>query len=164
MKTIKSTLLLLLAGWTLTGCGIYSFSGSTLPSHIKTVGVPLFVDQTSEFGIDRQITDGLITAITQDNTLKIAAPRQADALLQGTILRVTDTADNYNQAETASDFRITIEVKIVFEDVKKRQTLWEERWSQWGRYDNQETTREDGIAQAVEKLAAEVLNRTVSGW
>lgn len=163
MKIYKILILTLMLAL-LSGCGVYSFSGSTLPSHIKTVAVPLFVDQTAEFGIDQKITDGIITAITQDNSLKIAGQRQADALIKGSILRITDSADAYDKNETASDFRLTIEIKVAFEDVKKRKTLWEETWSQWGRYDQSATTRDDAIAEAVDKLAAEIINRSVSGW
>ena len=47
-------------------CGIYSFSGSTLPSHLKTVGVPIFENRTAEFGIDQQITDIIIDAIRRE--------------------------------------------------------------------------------------------------
>lgn len=145
----------------LTGCGIYSFSGSTLPSHIKTVAVPLFEDKTTEFGIDQKFTDGLIDAIIEDNTLKIADPRSADALVRGEILRIEDRAGQYNEQEAASDYRVTITAKVAFEDVKKRQILWEETWTQWGSYTDD---REAGIDEAVKKLSTEILNRTVSGW
>jgi hypothetical protein len=147
--------------FTLTGCGIYSFSGSTLPSHIKTVAVPLFEDKTTEFGIDQKFTDGLINAIIEDNTLKIADPRSADALVRGEILRVEDRAGQYNAQETASDYRVTISIKVAFEDVKKRKVLWEETWTDWGSYSND---REEGIDEAIKKLSTEILNRTVSGW
>jgi hypothetical protein len=142
-------------------CGFYSFSGSALPAHIKTVAVPLFEDQTTEFGIDQQFTDGLIDAIIEDNTLKIADPRSADALVKGQILKVVDRAGQYNAEETASDYRIYITAKVVFEDVKKRKILWEETWTQWGSYTD---NREEGIEEAVTKLSTEILNRTVSGW
>ena len=145
----------------LTGCGIYSFSGSTLPPHIKTVAVPLFEDKTTEFGIDQKFTDGLIDAIIEDNTLKIADPRSADALVRGEILRVEDRAGQYNSNETASDYRVTISIKVAFEDVKKRKILWEETWTDWGSYSND---REEGIDEAIKKLSTEILNRTVSGW
>ena len=145
----------------LTGCGIYSFSGSTLPFHIKTVAVPLFEDKTTEFGIDQKFTDGLIDAIIEDNTLKIADPRSADALVRGEILRIEDRAGQYNAQEAASDYRVTITAKVAFEDVKKRQILWEETWTQWGSYTDD---REEGIDEAVKKLSTEILNRTVSGW
>lgn len=154
---------LLFAQWCLLfwGCGIYSFSGSSLPSHIRTVAIPLFEDKTAEFGIDQQLTDILIDAITQDNTLKIAGPRSADSILKGTILRVEDSAGQYDQDEIASDFRVTITCKVIFEDVKKRKTLWEETYSRWGSYNDD---RNEGIEEAMEKLSTDILNRTVSGW
>jgi hypothetical protein len=148
----------------LPGCGIYSFSGSTIPAHIKDVSVPLFEDQTAELGIDQILTDGLIDAITEDNTLKITGPRGGDAVLKGTILKVDERAGQFNENETAADFRITLTVKIIFEDVKKRNIMWEETYSQWGSYDNSETTREDGIQEAADKIITDVLNHMVSGW
>lgn len=154
---------LLVTGWCflIWGCGVYSFSGSSIPSHIKTVAIPLFEDKTSEFGIDQQLTDTLIDAITQDNTLRISGLREGDSILRGTILRVEDRAGQYDREEQASDFRVTITITVVFEDVKKRKTLWEETWSQWGSY---ESDRNEGIKEAVDKLTTEILNRTVSGW
>jgi len=142
-------------------CGVYSFSGSALPSDIKTVFIPLFENKTPEFGIDRQITDLLVAAIIKDNTLKIAGAGNADARLTGSLLRVEDRAGQYNQNEQASDYRVTLEVKVLFEDVKKRKTLWEETFTEWGSYSE---TRDEGISQAVGKIAADILNRTASGW
>ncbi len=146
------------------GCGIYSFSGSSIPSHIKTLAIPLFEDQTAEFGIDQQITDALIETFTKDNSLKISGPRDSDSVIRGSIVSVQDRAGQYDQQETASDFRLTITMKIAFEDVKKRNTLWEETYSHYGTYDNSATTRNDAIQEAIEKITADILNRTVSGW
>lgn len=148
-------------GLCLFRCGAYSFSGSTLPPHIKTVGIPLFEDRTTEFGIDQLLTDALIEEITDDNTLKIANPREADALLSGTILSVKDRTGQYDANETASDYRVTISVKVRFEDVKGRKILWEDTISQWGAY---ASDRSEGIEEALEKISTEILNRSVSGW
>jgi hypothetical protein len=158
----KPWALLILLGLLLSArCGIYSFSGSTLPPDIKTVFIPLFENKTPEFGIDQRITDLLIAAITKDNTLKIAGARNADARVAGTLLQVEDRAGQYDQNEQASDYRITMTVRVTFEDVKKKKTLWDETLTQWGRYS---TNRDDGIREAVEKLSADIVNRTVSGW
>ena len=166
MINIKRILIYIFMGQCIfwVGCGIYSFSGSTIPGHIKTVAIPLFEDKTAEFGIDQQLTDALFDAITQDNTLEVSGPRGGDSILQGTILRVEDRAGQYDQTEKASDFRVTITIKIVFEDVKKRNILWEETYTQWGSYDNVEAQRGAGIDEAIEKLTSDILNRTVSGW
>ena len=145
----------------LISCGIYSFSGSTLPSHIKTIAVPLVENRTPEFGIDQELTDALISAITQDNSLKIANSRSADSILKGTILTVRESAGAYDRNETASGFRVTITIKIAFEDTKKRKVIWEENWSHWGSYEND---RDEGIQEAIDKLTTDILNKTVSGW
>lgn len=143
------------------GCGIYSFSGSAIPPHIKTVAVPLFEDRTTEFGIDQKLTDALIEAVTKDNTLKISDTRESDSVLKGTILRIQDQAGQYDANEEASDFRVNITVTVSFEDVKKRKILWEDTWTHWGRY---ETDRNVGINEAVGKIINDILNRTVSAW
>lgn len=146
-----------------TRCGVYSFSGSTLPAHIKTVHVPLFEDQTAEFGIDQKITDGIIEALMADNTLKIGGRNQADALLVGQIIRVTERAGQYSDNEKASDFRLTITLRASFEDLKKRNVIWEEEWEEWGTFSST-VSRDDAINEAAKKLAEDIVNRTVSGW
>ena len=158
------TLFIICTGSSLLGCGIYSFSGSTVPSHIKTVAIPLFTDNTAEFGIDQKLTDALMDAVTRDNTLKVSGSRGGDSMLSGTIIRVEDRAGQYDQNENATDFRVTITIKIIFEDIKKRKVMWEETYTQWGSYDNTETLRENGIDEAIVKLTADILNKTVSGW
>jgi hypothetical protein len=154
-------ILLIYITFCIYGCGIYTFSGSTLPSHIKTVAIPLFEDKTVEFGIDQQITDIIIDAITQDNTLKISGNRGADSILKGKIVRIDDRSGQYDKNEVASDFRIYITIDVSFEDVIKRKTLWKETWTEFGTYND---NRNDGIEEAIEKLSTNIINRTVSGW
>ena len=145
----------------ITGCAIYSFSGSTLPSHIRTVSVPLFQNQTPEFGIDQKITDAVIEAINRDNTLRIAGLNQSDSVLKGTIDQITDQAGQYNQDEVASSYRVYVTVHAVFEDLKKDKIIWEEEWREWGGYTD---SRETGLQEAMEKISENIVNRTVSGW
>ena len=151
----------LIAGFLVMQCGVYSFSGSSLPSHIKTVGVPLFENETPEFGISETLTDGLIDAVSKDNSLKLDRARTADALLKGKIMRIRDTAGQYNDQEVASDYRVYITIQMEFQDVKKKKNLWEETFTEWGAYEND---RDAGIADAVKKLTEDILNRTVAGW
>jgi len=147
-------------------CGIYSFSGSTLAPHLKTVAIPLFEDQTAEFGIDQQLTDAVIGAINEDNTLKTVDAADADALLSGLIASISDRAGQYNEEEKAEDFRVYITVRVSFEDRHNRQTLWEKSFTDWGQYrpGSGDETREAAIEEAVGKLALSILNETVSGW
>ena len=143
-------------------CGFYSFSGSTLPPHIKTVAVPLFEDKTAEFGIDQQMTDALIEAIIMDNTLQIADMKDANALLTGIITKVEERAGSYSQDEEASDFNIYVSVKITFEDRVKRRVMWEKSWSEFGTFEPGD--RQIGLDDAIEKLTTEIINQMVSNW
>ena len=155
--------------WILTGCltacGPYSFSSSG-SGGIKTVAVPIFQDQTSEFGIKEKITEEVIDQFTRDNTLRITDRRNADSLIEGTILRVEDRAGTFTSDERVQDIQIFITAKVKYEDLKKRKIMWEEEITQWGTFnpDDREESRDKGIAEAIQKIATEILNKSVSGW
>ena len=148
------------------GCGPYSFSGSALP-HIKTVNVPLFEDKTAEFGVKEELTNTIIDAFTEDNTLKIADRRSADSILQGTLLRVQERPGAYTTDEQVQEIQVYVTVEIKFMEVKKSKVIWEDRIIQFGTYapeDPVKRTRNAAISEAIVKIADEALNRTVSGW
>ncbi len=148
------------------GCGPYSFSGSSTP-HLKTVAVPIFEDQTAEFRLKEQLTNTIIQAFTRDNTLKVVDRRAADALLQGTILRVTEQAGVYTQQEQVQEIRVTVTAQIKYEDVKKRKVIWEEQITQFGSYAPGSAAsgdRQAALVEAANKIATEVINKSVSSW
>jgi len=149
----------------LVACGPYSFSGSGA-SHLKSVAVPIFQDRTSEFGIKEGLTQAVIQEFTRDNTLRITDRRNADALIEGTVVQVDDRAGAFDRSETVQDIKIFITVHVKYEDLKKRKTLWEENITQWGTFDPDQGTesREKGINEAIEKIANEILNKSVSNW
>ncbi|MFQ5824440.1 MAG: LptE family protein [bacterium] len=156
---------LLLVFTYINACGPYSFSSSGA-SHIRTVSIPIFQDQTSEFGVKEKLTDAVINEFTRDNTLKITDRRNSDSIIEGTILRITDRAGAFTSDERVQDIKIYITVKVKYEDLKKRKLIWEEDITQWGTFNPDEgpQSREKGIDEAVEKIANEILNKSVSGW
>ncbi len=154
---------LLPASWS---CGVYSFSGSAYP-HIKSIAIPLFDDRTAEFGVRENLTNALVEAFTRDNTLRIADRRNADAILEGVLMKVEDRAGAYNRQEQVDEIHVFLTVRLTYRDVKKRKIIWEDTITQFGTYTpggGEKSTREDAINEAIAKIADEVLNRTVSGW
>jgi hypothetical protein len=142
-------------------CGVYSFTGATLPPHLKTVAVPLFDNRSPEFGVDQKVTDAVIEAVTRDNTLKIADPSNADCILRGTLMRMEDRAGQYDSNEEASTYRITLTVQAVFEDLRKKTVIWQNSFSAFGTYS---TDRDGAITEAVDKLTTDIINKMVSNW
>lgn len=167
--TIRETFaihLMVITAFFAVSCGNYSFSGNTLPAHIKTVAIPLFENKTSEFGISEKLTDAVIDAFTQDNTLKIVDPSLADALISGEITSVTDRASTFNQQEQVQSYRVYVSVRTEFRDQKKRKSLWKATLQEWGEYQHSTSAeeRQKAIDDAVKKLAEDILNKSVAGW
>lgn len=148
-----------------SSCGYYSLKGS-LPPHLKTIAIPLFDNQTAEFGITETLTDAVIDEFVRDGSLKIAERSNADVLLMGTITSISDRAGAYDQREIVQDVKVYITVRLECTDQVKRQTMWSERITQFGSYDPAEGPegRTTAYDQAFEKLSQDILNKTVSNW
>lgn len=149
--------------WFYGGCGPYSFSGSGA-SNLKTVAIPIFQDQTSEFGIKEKLTEEVVDRFTRDNTLRVTDRRNADSLVEGRIITVEDRAGAFTSSESVKDIQVFITVSVKYEDLKKRKVVWEDEITQWGTFDPDKESRDDGIKEALSKIAEEILNRSVSGW
>ncbi len=162
-------LVIMLMGLMFMRCGYYSFSGSALPPHLRTVAIPTFSNNTTEFGVPEDLTDALIYEFTRDNTLKIVDRRMADAMIEGTVLNIRDQAGAYNQQEQVREIRVYVRVKAKFEDLKKNKVIWEEDITQWGTYSPDatgevNTTRQQAIDEAVKKIVTDIFNKTISNW
>lgn len=171
MKTKKISLIIFfgLCLMLTVQCGYYSFSGSSLPSHIRTIAIPMFENQTPEFGVPEDITDVLIKEFTEDNTLKVVDRRSADSIIEGSIVNIREQAGAYNVNEQVKEIRVYVSVKGKFEDLKKNKVIWEEEITQWGTYSpdaasGENTTRQDAIAEAIGKIVTDIFNKTISGW
>ena len=170
MKPLLARLLLVLALAALSGCSgcPYSFTGSSVPAHLKTVAVPLFDDQSGsgEPGIRELLTNKLLNRFRQDNSLEVADKTRADSMIEGTIVSMGSQPNVITAGETVSRNRISIGVKAAFQDLKLRKKVYEKQFSEWGDYDisGGPEQRQAAIDAALEKLAEDILLETVSGW
>ncbi|MDZ7369684.1 MAG: LPS assembly lipoprotein LptE [candidate division KSB1 bacterium] len=146
-------------------CAYYSLKGS-LPPHLKTVAVPLFENQTSEFGIAEKLTDTVINELVRDGSLKIADRSAADVLIEGTITSVNDRPGAFSQEERVQDINIYISVSVKVTDQVKQTVMWDERLTQFGVYDPSSGPegRQQAYEEAFAKISQEILNKTVSTW
>jgi hypothetical protein len=157
-----------LIGLIFSACGVYSFSGSGIPSHIKTVAVPPFGNQTGEYGIRENLTDALIERLMTDGRLKVESKEAADSIISGQVVDYKHQAYSYDKSENVQEYIVRIYVDVSYEDVKKRKVVWqEENMEGWGTYDVQGDTvevEEKGRERAIAKLAEDIVNRTLAGW
>ena len=55
-------------------------------------------------------------------------------------------------------------MKAKFEDMRKRNVMWDSSVSQEGTYDGRDVPRSEGIAEALKKISTEIMNRSLSDW
>ncbi|MFQ6617908.1 MAG: LptE family protein [Fidelibacterota bacterium] len=147
-------------------CWYYSFSGS-IPSHIKSVAIPLFEDRTSEYLVKEKLTNALMEKFIDENILKIVDRKNADSIIFGEITGVRDEPYTYDENERVQEYKVNIYIEIKWMDVRKNKTIFEDKMVGWGIYSAETGSpqaREEGPDEAIEKLAADIINRTVSGW
>ncbi len=149
------------------GCP-YSFTGASVPSHLKTIAIPLVDDQSGfgDAGLREKFTTALTNLFISDNSLGVADRSTADAILEGVVTSVRDAPSVVGQGEQVRQRRVTVTAKFILKDMKLRRTMWEKTLSNWGDYDSGggPSQQEAGIQEAVRKLSEDVLLETVSGW
>lgn len=151
----------------LLGCA-YSFTGASVPSHLKTIAIPPVADQ-SGFG-EPSLGDLMTTALTDqfitDNSLQVADRRTSDSILEGVITTVTDVPSSVEGGEQVRKRRVTVNARFTYQDMKLRKKVWEKTFSNWGDYESGGgfSQRREGLKTAIAKLSEDVLLETVSGW
>lgn len=150
------------------GFGCYSFTGASVPSHLKTIAIPLFDDQSGsgEPGLREKITYALTDLFIRDNSLEVADKSTADSILEGVIVGVRDDIVSVAGGETVNKRRINMSVKVVYRDMKLRKVIFEKTFPNSGDFDpgGGFSQRQAAFDEAIRKISEDILLDTVSGW
>ena len=171
----------------LISCGFYSMAGS-IPPHIKSIAIPLMDNQTAEFGLAENITDGILEQFNEAGILYVTNADIANSILNGTINKVTEGPYTYSKQESVSEYRYKIDVEIEWFDVQDDKNLIEKTYSAFGAYGLSGDIASDGIDNdndgkiddddddefgeprsfatkvAVRKIAEDILNDIMTTW
>jgi len=166
-RTVVASFLLFPCSVFLVSC-TYSFKGGSVPPHLKTIAIPIVEDQ-SGYGdptLRDSFTKQLVDRFTNDNTLQLADRNSADSILEGVVTEVKDAPVVLQGGEQVAQRRMTVTVRVTFQDLKLRKKVWEKSFTSWGDYSSGSglTQRNDGVLEAVRKLTEDILNDTVAGW
>ena len=147
------------------GC-YYSFKGS-LPSHIKTIAIPLFDDRNAQFpGVRENLTNKVVDEFIKDNTLKVVDESKADLLLTGAITSIVQQAASVTAGEEVNSYKITVSVKVKCEDVKLSKVLYDKNIQRYGMITSTADSQgiEDAIEEALVQITEDILNDTLGAW
>ncbi|HYE96370.1 MAG TPA: LptE family protein [Rubricoccaceae bacterium] len=162
---LLSSVLCLLIG----GCGVYSFTGASIPEHLRTVAVPLVEDRSAGGvpDLDRRLTDALQERFAGRTRLVLEPDESAaDAVVQAAITAYTLTPVAVTGEEVASLNRVTIEVAVRYVDrVEDRERLARTfRASSDYDPDAGPAAEADAAFAALAQLADDVFNAATSDW
>ena len=165
--TLSFALLFAFVLATLQGC--YSFSGSSLPVHFKTIAIPVFEDRSgasiAQFRGD--ITSGLSNKIEAQSALRLTpSMARADALLEGTITSFSDTPSQLSSiTERAMTNRVTLVVQVTMVDRVKRTPLFEQSFVGFSDYRaGSAIAQQEALRSCVGQIIDQIFDRVVSGW
>ena len=168
LKLLIFTLLFVIGVVINFGCGSYSFTGASVPDHLKTIAIPVADDKSPAAipGLRELLTDNLIQKFISDNSLQVTERSTANATLECVITSVTDAPAIVSAGEEITSRRLTINVKVIYKDLVQKKTIFENNFTNYGDYVPGEATnkREDDIAIAVDKISEDILLAVVSGW
>lgn len=152
----------------IVGCS-YSFTGSSVPSHLKSIYIPFCIDKTGsgEPTLADDFTSELIDQFINDNSLTVSDIPKADALLDCTINSIQDAPTVIQGGETVSRRRITINARVIYKDYVMKKTVFDKGFSAYSDYNTDgdvTTNRSEAIISAVELITEDILLAVVSDW
>ncbi len=162
-QTIRTALAALCIG----GCAYYSTSGGLLGG-IRSIGIPVADNQTSEFAVAERLTELAIDAYAEDGQLRVVDEESADALLQLNVISIEDRPFTYTTAEQTEQYRFAVLVAaelVKLEDGEVLLALAE--LEGWGTYDAalaEEEGRDPAVERALDMVLEELVDRTTAGW
>lgn len=149
--------------------GCYSFSGSNLPSYIKTVAVPTIENETLEPGIEQEVTIGLTEEFVEDGRLKLGTTSSADARVDARLTQYDNKVNNYSADQQPLDYILVISLEVHFRDMVKNRELWaDDRLTATAVYvpggTSGLTTEREARQQVIQEIARDVVTRTLEQW
>jgi hypothetical protein len=150
------------------GCGYYSLTGASIPSHIQTIAIPLAEDRTvgAPAGLDQRLTDFLIDRFTGRTRLVLVQDENdADAVLTAVIERYTTQPAAVTGQEVAALNRINLSVRVEYRDrVEDRERL-ARVFTGREDYDATQVDREPLAAEtALRQIAEDIFTAATSDW
>ena len=162
-----------LACWTFTQCGIYSFTGASIPAGTETFQVNYFINEagnrpgsTIEPGLDQEFTIALQDLLMNQTNLNLVT-NNADLVYEGEITRYSITPTTSTANNTAAQNRLTMEVNVRYINNKNEDDSFEQRFSFFYDFDaNQQLYDVKSAANKAlfERITQEIFNASLAKW
>lgn len=150
------------------GCGIYSFSGASIPPEAKTVSVQYFPNQAQLINptLSNDFTTALRDAIMNQTSLDMVES-SGDLAFEGEITDYRTTPVAITSGQTAALNRLTITVNVRFVNVFDETKSFETKFSHYEDYPSEQdlnSVQESLTGTIIEALVEDIFNKALVNW
>ena len=161
-------LVVLLSCCLFSGCGIYTFSGASIPAEAKTVSVQYFPNNAQLVNplLSDAFTNALNDMFVNQTTLQSVA-QNGDLALEGEITGYSTAPIAITGNQTAAMNRLTVTVNVRFTNKYDESKDFEQRFSQYQDYPSSQdlnAVQDVLVEQIIEDLCQDIFNKAVVNW
>ena len=166
MRNLKTYSVLL--ALIISSCGVYTFSGSSISSEVKTVNINFFENKTSlsPSNLSNNFTEALKDKLSSETNLSPVST-DGDLTYTGYISNYDIKPIAIQADETAAKNRLTISVKVTFTNKLQEEYNFDKTFSRYADYDSGEDLKsiEDRLNEEItEQLIDHIFNESISNW
>lgn len=148
-------------------CGYHlAGTGSGLPEHIHTIGLPIFANYTQGYQVEQKLTASVTNILIQRGKYKVVPETlNVDALLKGAITSVSLVPITFNSNGGAKEYNVIITARVTFTDNIDQKILFENpSFIFRGQYeiDQSQIAYFDRSSQAIDDIAKDFGESVVS--
>lgn len=168
MKFYKKILFLGLIGALVSCVGGYSFTGASIAPEVKTYQVEPFVNRASivQATLASDLTNDLVAKINSSTSLQ-QVNSNADVSFRGTITGYSITPTSIGANDRAAKNRLTITIRVVFENRINPKDNFQTQFSRFRDYDSNfslSEVEESLINEINEELVEDIFNKSFVNW
>lgn len=151
-----------------TGCGVYSFSGASIPAEAKTISVAYFPNHAQLINpmLSNDFTTALRDAMMNQTTLDMIDDG-GDLAFEGEITDYKTMPVAITASQTAAMNRLTITVKVRFSNRFDDSKDFEQSFSHYEDYPSDQdlnAVQESLTATIIEALVEDIFNKALVNW
>jgi len=152
----------------LSSCGIYSFSGASIPAEAKTVSVQYFPNNAQLVNplLSNTLTNALNDIFVNQTTLQSVA-QNGDLALEGEITGYSTSPIAITGNQTAAMNRLTVTVNVRFTNKYDESKSFEQSFSQYQDYPSGQdlsSVQDVLVEEIVNNLCEDIFNKAVVNW
>ncbi len=168
IRRLKILMLAAVACAAVSGCGIYSFSGTSIQPDVKSIAVEYFKNNALKVNptLASSLSDALIDQYRRLTSLQVL-PENGDMNVYGEITSYDTRPMAVTADEVASQNRLTVTVKITFTNRLHPEEDFEKSFSAYADYDSNQlldAVESSLCDEIIDILVEDIFNATVANW